>query len=391
MHNKNNNDKLVICQLANYASTFYGNFMASLFDLEKKIKQKNIDNKMIYVFFKETENRDWAREMVKNGNLIYFLSKYKIKNFFEVSKIIKHNNVNILHLHFKMPIFLCIALKLLFPNIKIIAHYHNFASEIPFKEWYINILENIKGKLKILRNIFLCNNVIDVFCGVSEAVYLDLIHCKINRRKCCFIDNGIDFSRLDKNTENGKKKYNLNDKKVLMIYGTHFYRKGVDIAINAIKDFVEKYNIVLMVICQNMDFVLKQIINMLKFIPDWILILPSQENIALYFKMSDIYLTPSREEGFSYALLESIYCGTLTIRSDLPSMDRKIPGELVVPVNDVSDLRQCIESALTSAGENQKALLAAQKEYIVQRWNINIWSDKIINMYLKVLNKEYQI
>ena len=391
MYSENNNNKLVICQLAHYAPAFYGNFMASLFDLEEKIKQRNKNNKMIYVFFRNTLNCEWAKEMAQNNKNIYFLSKNKIKMFMELNKIMKHNNVNILHLHYKVPIISCILLKLIFPDIKITAHFHNMISEVIVKEWYINILRKIKGKLKVIRNVFLCNSVIDIFCGVSEAVFLDLIHCKMDKRKCCIVDNGIDFSRLDNNVEDGKEIYNLKNKKVLMVYGRDFYTKGVDIAINAVKDIVEKYNIVLMIVCQNKDFVLKQIKNMLDTIPEWIIIMPPQENIAFYFKMSDIYLTPSREEGFSYNLLEAIYCGTLTIRSDHPAMDRKIPGELVVRVNDVPALRQCIESALNLSDNDQQAALTVQKEYIVQRWNIDIWSDKIINMYLKVLNNEYPI
>jgi len=38
---KKNINKLVICELSYYAPTFYGNFMASLFDLELKLKNLN--------------------------------------------------------------------------------------------------------------------------------------------------------------------------------------------------------------------------------------------------------------------------------------------------------------------------------------------------------------
>jgi glycosyltransferase involved in cell wall biosynthesis len=226
----------------------------------------------------------------------------------------------------------------------------------------------------------------DIFCGCSEAVFIDLIDCGIRKHKCCYIDNGVDFSSLNNGVSNGKEIYGIKDKKVLMIYGTHFYRKGVDIAIDAIKDIVEKYNIVLMIVCQNKDFVLDQIKKMFNYIPEWIIVMPSQENIAFYFKMSDIYLTPSREEGFSYAMLESIYCGTPVIRSNIPAMDRKIPNDINVPTNDVFALRQCIELTLSLTDSSKQTILTLQKEYIVQRWNIIIWSNKIINMYLNVIN-----
>jgi glycosyltransferase involved in cell wall biosynthesis len=102
--------------------------------------------------------------------------------------------------------------------------------------------------------------------------------------------------------------------------------------------------------------------------------------------MSEIYLTPSREEGFSYALLESIYCGTLTIRSNIHAMDRDLPNDLIVPVNDVQALRKSIEYVLNLPDNKKKAILAEQKNYITERWNIDIWSKKIIDMYSEIVN-----
>jgi glycosyltransferase involved in cell wall biosynthesis len=377
MDNKNNNHNLVVCEMADYAPTFYGNFMASFFDLENKIKGMNTNNKLMYAFYPNSKDCYWAKEMLKNNKNIHFIKNKRIMGFLDLKKIIKDNKVNILHLHFTIPVIICVLLKLFFPYTKIIAHYHNTLSGT--SDTFTKIL-----KLKI--KIPLYNKLMDMNCGVSEAVLNDLVACGIKRRKCCYIDNGVDFSRLDIDVEDGKKIYNIQNKKVIMIYGTHFHRKGVDIAIHAIKEIVEEYNIVLMIVCQNKDFVSDQIKEILGLVPQWIIIVPSQENIAFYFKMSDIYLTPSREEGFSYALLESIYCGTPAIRSNHPAMDRKIPDETVVPVNNINALRQSIISTLNLTDTAKHTILEKQKEYIVQQWNVGIWSENIINMYLNAVN-----
>ena len=83
------NDKFVVCTLANYAPPFYGNLMASLFDLEKKLKSKNINNKLIYVFYDDTSHCEWAKEMLQNNKNIFFLKNKKIKGFLKLRKIIK--------------------------------------------------------------------------------------------------------------------------------------------------------------------------------------------------------------------------------------------------------------------------------------------------------------
>jgi len=373
MLNENCEDKLIICELSAYAPNFYGNFMASLFDMEKKLKNKNINNKIIYTFYKYSENCEWAKEMSQNNKNIFFIKNEKIRGFLALSKIIKSNDVNILHLHFNVPIVILFLLRLVFPNIKIIAHFHNTLPGVS-----ATYVQNMKRKIKF----FLYNRFIDTFCGCSEAVFDSLVNYGINKHKCCYIDNGIDFLRLDNNCGNGKEVFNVKNKRVIMIYGTHFYRKGVDIAINAIKNIVDKYNIVLMIVCQNKEFVLREIEKVIGCIPEWIIIVPSQENIAIYFKMSSIYLTPSREEGFSYAMLESIYCGTPVIRSDLAAMDRKIPNDIIVPVNDISALQQSVEFVLNLDDKCKQNILAEQKKYIVQHYNIDVWSNKIINMYI---------
>jgi glycosyltransferase involved in cell wall biosynthesis len=378
MSSKNADNKLVVCELSYYAPTFYGNFMASLFDMELKLKERNADNKVIYAFYKHSKKCDWVNEMIRNNKSVFFITNQKLRGFLELSKIIKLYNVNILHLHYNVPVIILCLLKIFLPKIKIIAHFHNILSGIPGLGY--------KQILKIKIKKILYNKLVDIFCGCSEAAFFDLINCGINKNKCRYIDNGIVFSRMDNQCNNGRNIYKLENKKIIMILGSYFYGKGVDVAINAVKDIAQKYNIILMIICQNRDFVLEQIKKILMFVPEWIIIMPSMENVAFYFKMSDIYLTPSREEGFSYALLESIYCGTLTIRSNLPAMDRKLPNDLVVPVNDVQALRQSIEYALVLSDNAKQAILAEQKKYITERWNIDIWSKKIIDMYFEIVN-----
>jgi len=69
--------------------------------------------------------------MVQKNKDIFFLKNQKIKGFYELSKILKNNNVNILHLHFNFPVIILFFLKLFFSEIKIIAHFHNTITGMP--------------------------------------------------------------------------------------------------------------------------------------------------------------------------------------------------------------------------------------------------------------------
>ena len=376
---------MVICQLANYAPPFYGNFMASLLDLENKVITNNTNNMFIYVFYQNSKECNWIKEMQQKNKNIFFLKNKYFKGFLQLKKVIQEYNINILHSHFTIPVIMFFFIKIFYPKILIISHFHNLLSGIYGASVY---KKRIFSKIKLhLYN----KKIIDMFCGCGEAVFNDLIKCGINKEKCCYIDNGIDFSRLDKMQSENKYNNIIKNKNVLMIYGSFFFTKGVDITLKAISDIAEKLNIILLIVCQNKESVLKDINITLNYIPDWILIVPSQENIAEYFKMSCVYLIPSREEGFPYTMLESIYCETPVIRSNIPSMDRKLPNDFVVPVNDIEALRQCIESVLKISEIERKIIVSEQKKYIVKKWNIDIWGNNIINMYINAINEKGKI
>jgi len=375
------NENIIVCELSDYAPSFYGNFMYSLINLENLLKLKNPNNKLIYAFYENSIDCYWIKEMQQNNKTIFFLKSKYLKGFFQLKKIIIKNNINVLHSHFTIPIFLFFLLRIFFPKIIIISHFHNLFSGICD-------LNHFKKKIKTKIKLFFYNkNIIDIFCGCSEAVSNDLKSCEIKNKKCLYIDNSIDFSRFDKVIIQDNYSNITNGKQILIIYGTYFYTKGVDIAINAIKDIAKIKNIILMIICQNKEYVLNEINKILNIIPEWVLIVPSKDNIAEYLNIGSIYLTPSREEGFSYLMLEAIYCENIVIRSNLQAMNRNLPYDFVVPVNDSDALRQCIESVLSFSDDKKKTIICEQKKYIMQNWNIDIWSNNIINMYLDQLNK----
>jgi hypothetical protein len=157
MRNEKEKNKIVICELSYYAPTYYGNFMASLFDMEEKLKTINTENNVIYVFYKQKKKCDWEKKMIQNNKKIFFKKKQKIKGFLELRKIIKNNNVNILHLHFNAPVIILFLLKIFQSDIKIIAHFHGIMSGL-VRKGYID-------KLKIIAKKILYNPVIDIFCG----------------------------------------------------------------------------------------------------------------------------------------------------------------------------------------------------------------------------------
>src|SRR5437879_9500126 len=61
-------------------------------------------------------------------------------------------------------------------------------------------------------------------------------------------------------------------------------------------------------------------------VPQWLTILDPRDDIASYYKLSDYFISASREEGFCNALVEAAYCGRPIITSDIPG-----PQSLNIP------------------------------------------------------------
>lgn len=89
---------------ADYSTPASGNFIGSLFDLGKDLKN---DNHNLYFIFPEAPNtlsdNSWVR-WLENSGFKVFLTKHKTgdESFTFLKSVIDENNIDILHLHFGM-------------------------------------------------------------------------------------------------------------------------------------------------------------------------------------------------------------------------------------------------------------------------------------------------
>ena len=105
------------------------------------------------------------------------------------------------------------------------------------------------------------------------------------------------------------------------MFGFDYYRKGVDLAIEALSEIInEKEDVCLLIsLSSNKDFVLSKIRKRFNTIPDWIKILELRNDIVTYYHLSDAFLSPSRSEGFCNSLVEGAYCEIPLIASKIPN------------------------------------------------------------------------
>ncbi len=164
----------------------------------------------------------------------------------------------------------------------------------------------------------------------------------LNPDKVHVVYNGLDTSKfrtIDKNAIQEKLNFLNTNRKYIMLMGAgeSFKRTEMgfdafckvsaeiehDLIITSLNDELKKYYLQKAKECK-----LENRINALGFLED------SQLNVL--YNLADLFLFPSRFEGFGFPILEAMACRTRVISNDIPT-SREIAGDFALFCNDSVD------------------------------------------------------
>ncbi len=200
---------------------------------------------------------------------------------------------------------------------------------------FINIgyRHNITKSFPVIGPI-MYNYFYDYLVACSKGVANSLISSGILRRKVKVIYNGIKIpENLDSKTgDEIRSKYSLNGKIVLGL-STWFHkeRKGFDLLFNAFNKLDDRYVLLLVGIPKEGMSEVLEYAKEFNIDPQKIIMPGYVDNIWEYYKAMDIFLLPSRSEGFSLALLEAA-------ASKLPIIASNISGTAEFIDNDMNGI-----------------------------------------------------
>ena len=164
--------------------------------------------------------------------------------------------------------------------------------------------DNSKNNYNIKKNLLLkLNNVV----YVTPSLWLknEVSKSFLGEKKCLVINNGIDDKVFSKKKSNFRKKYNLDNKKILLgVANVWEKRKGLSDFIKISKLLND--NEVIVLVGKGLEKIEhNNIITISRT--------SSQEELAEIYSEADYFLNPTYEDNYPTTNLESLACGTPVI------------------------------------------------------------------------------
>lgn len=331
-------------------------------------------------------------EVLKNGTKIIFMPVYSknpiiiIINIFRILKIIKKNNIDIIHVRSRAPAWSTFFVRV-FYKVKIISTFHgtyNFNNKV--KKFYNSIMLKMDGTIAISKFIE---------SHIKEKYFL-----KVNKLKV--IPRGVDLNIFNIDLVDSEivnklnKKFNIRENAIKIILPARLTDwKGHQVVIEAINIFKKKSDIDIHVLFIGPDSNTKFKNKLIKKINDYNLsdIIqicgPSSQMNSIY-AFSDIVLSSSTDpEAFGRISIEAQAMGKFVIATNHGGSKETVidglTGYLYDPCS-AEDLCFTLGKAISEKKHNLGNNRAQLVKHIKENFTKESMCKKTIDFYKEVLN-----
>ena len=369
-----------ILHLTDYGAPYAGNFIASLTALESLLDSN--EAKTVYVLPPRASDRVWAQEMAQTHDVRFLKNGGFFSYLRQVRGLLKETNADVLHehfIHFSEKLAAWFASKTCGHRVETVLHLHNHI-ELP------------KSPLLRLPHMLYFRSVSRFVC-CSESVAAHIIADGVTKERVRVAQNAIAFERLDCFDSSVRASLHLPQQaKLALMFGYNYSIKGVDLAVNAVRLLREREGLpftLAVALSSNLEQVRLRICAELGVsdVPDWILLLPPREDVSSYYRMADVFLSPSRQEGFCYALVEAAYCRTPVLASAIDAQkDLALPKSAFFPPEDAEALASALLRVLSEEHTASRAQALEQAgERVRQTYALSRWAERVLAAYLEIL------
>ncbi len=370
-----------VLHISQYSAEYEGNFIASLKQLELRLISKNIN--IIYVFPLSAKDQQWMSKFSTEHQVFFVKNPSDSGVIDQISLIIEKTLPVIIHSHFDgYDIPICKSIKKAKVNFKprIIWHLHN---PLYYQKSYI---KKAYQKIRFLEHYSFFSKKYNVSAvAVSPEIASFVIDNGFNKNKIEVIENGLVLDRIDSTISK------IENKSFIAFAGRPFV-KGMDTLLAAceiLKSDSKDFILTIVASDQARMIIEKDLLH--DEIPEWLRIVQLSSDINVLLKKSSCFISSSRAETFSYAVCEAIYFGLPVILSNIDGTRWAwpCPSVKVYPCLDAFSLYARMKEHIAlenNLSDNIRLELQQSQQYIYNRYSIDIWIEKIVSFYKKIID-----
>ena len=375
--------------IADFSTPHSGGFVSSLKALKTHAETRGF--RLVFVFPAAAKETQWALDMQKMGYVVYFLPMHP--SMVTIVKIIrqiaKNESAAIIHTHFSNYNFpACVVSLLLSWQNKTVRTFWHFHSD-----WQIRMTFARKIKDLILYKIL---GQYAYGISVSENIKENIISRGMPRQRICYVPNGFDIDRVNaskSDAETVRREIGIPEgAKVFLAFGWEPITKGIDLLLTAFEMFVTQHeNAVLFLV--GTEAMKQYVVNWACGVQRaWLVISEPRENVADFYQASDVFVSASRSEGFSYSVAEAMAAKLPVVSSKIPGLDwaGNVAGVVFFESCNENSLLQAMGKVLEWTETERAAKTVANKKFIVENYSVEKWAEKILKVYEAVLKENHK-
>ena len=295
----------------------------------------------------------------------------KIKILIDLARYVNKWKIDVIHCNALNTPELLLAVKIVNPTVKIIYTIHG-----------MNQYRQL-GKIKIIYRNLMCDRLI----AISESVKADIIKAGANEDKTIVVYNAIDFDRIE--TKNVVRR--MFDKKNIVIGNIARFQpevKGQDILYEAMEILIKKYPTIKCYFAGASDQEhMQEYVNIQKKekkeYPNSIFFVGNINDVALFLSKVDLFVLPSRFEGFGLSLVEAMSMGVPCVASKLAGPEEVLEygkrGCLFESEN-AKELADVVDFVIQNY-EQEKKNAEENSQYVKSKYNIERMTQQLLEIY----------
>jgi glycosyltransferase involved in cell wall biosynthesis len=205
------------------------------------------------------------------------------------------------------------------------------------KDSSLDFLKKSSDKFKDRLQLWLLS-LADIVISISPALSLAYKGSGLEEKKLREVANPVDIERFYPAREEEKlkirEKFGIDAEDIVILYvGTIAKRKGIDLLVEAFEKIVNSYPQSLLVLAGPISLRIKgreEFVNEMKNrfkelgISEKVMFTGLIDNVNEYMKASDIFVFPSRAEGFGTVVVEAMATGLPVIAVNIPGVTESI-------------------------------------------------------------------